>query len=129
MMRPTMRAHLPIVRCLHTVPSVSTVAVATHTRKIWSPGTRRATGSSCDGVVPQYAAAANHAQAAQNAESTRGLVMIFIGSVFPYVVAGWGVGGSDTCTQGGGDDGEQGFPLEVGAVTPGGHGCRERRQE
>lgn len=112
MMSPTILAHLPIVRCLHTVPSVSTVAVATQTRKICCPGTRRATGSSWLGVVPQYAAAASHAQAAQNAERTRGLVIIFIDAVFPYVIiVGWGVGCCDTCAESGGDDGEQGFPL------------------
>lgn len=124
MMSPTILAHLPIVRCLHTVPSVSTVAVAIQTRKICCPGTRRTTGSSWLGVVPQYAAAASHAQAAQNAESTRGLVIIFIGAVLTYVIiVGWGVGGSVARAEGWGDDGEQGFPLEVGAVAPGGHGC------
>lgn len=111
MISPVMRAHLPIVRCLHTAPSVSTVAVATQTRKICCPGTRRATGSSWLGVVPQYAAAASHAQAAQNAESIWGLVIIFIGAVFPYVVSGWGVGGCNTCAERGGDDSEQGLPL------------------
>ena len=111
MISPVMRAQRPIVRCLHTAPTVSTVAVPIHTRKMCCPGTRRATGSSWLGVVPQYAAAASHAHAAQNAERTRGLVMIFIGVVFPYVFFGWGVGGCDTCTQGWGDDSEQGFPL------------------